>query len=126
MANKTIIDAINKNEDIYLRLISDPEYIVKNHTTVDDFSTGDVNVTKEFFDNSDPEALYLIVLHLTKERFETQNYEQIKSEIYNDDGTVKNIFNKNNIFMPSHNLARDTEYRYLKDRYPKKHNSSRR
>ncbi|WP_239423813.1 hypothetical protein [Snodgrassella communis] len=60
----------------------------------------------------------MIVLHLTKERFETENYEQIKSEIYNDDGTVKNLFNKNNIFMPSHNLARDAEYRYLKDRYP--------
>ncbi|WP_218966923.1 VENN motif pre-toxin domain-containing protein, partial [Snodgrassella communis] len=118
VANKTIIDAINKNEDIYLRLISDPEYINKNHTTVDDFSTGDVNVTKEFFDNSDPEALYLIVLHLTKERFETQNYEQIKSGIFNDDGSTKNQYNKENIFMPAHDLARDAEYRYLKDRYP--------
>ncbi|MGE9549529.1 VENN motif pre-toxin domain-containing protein, partial [Snodgrassella sp. CS2] len=94
VANKTIIDAINKNEDIYLRLISDPKYIVKNHTTVDDYSTGDVNVTKEFFYNSDTEALYLFILHLTKERFETENYEQIKSEIFNDDGTIKNEYKK--------------------------------
>ncbi|WP_369608578.1 VENN motif pre-toxin domain-containing protein [Snodgrassella alvi] len=118
VANKTIIDAINKNEDIYLRLISDPKYIVKNHTTVDDYSTGDVNVTKEFFDNSDTEALYLFILHLTKERFETENYEQIKSEIFNDDGTIKNEYKKENIFMPSHNLARNAEYQYLKEKYP--------
>lgn len=35
--NKTIIDAINKNEDIYLKLIFDPKYIVKNKTSVYDF-----------------------------------------------------------------------------------------
>lgn len=27
------------------------------------FSTGDVNVTKELFDNSDTEALYFFLLH---------------------------------------------------------------
>ena len=120
VANKTIIDAINKNEDIYLRLISDPEYIVKNNTTVDDFSTGDVNVTKYFYLNSDPEALYLIMLHLTKERFETENYEKVKSSIYQEDGITPREVEWNTIFLPAHDKARDIEYQYLKERYPDK------
>lgn len=37
VGNKIIIDAINKNEDVYLKLIFDPKYIVKNKTSVDDF-----------------------------------------------------------------------------------------
>lgn len=57
MANKTIIDAINKNEDIYLRSVSDPMIISQDKILIDAFSTGNIDVTKDLFENSDSVAL---------------------------------------------------------------------
>ncbi|MCO6548992.1 MAG: hypothetical protein J6583_14655, partial [Gilliamella sp.] len=68
VANKTIIDAINKNEDIYLRLISDPKIISQDQILIDDFQTGNIDVTKDFFQNSDPNALMQSIIHYIKER----------------------------------------------------------
>lgn len=76
MANKTIIDAINKNEDIYLRSVSDPMIISQDKILIDAFSTGNIDVTKDLFENSDSVALMQMVVHYIKEREQTNDYEK--------------------------------------------------
>ncbi|WP_162172801.1 VENN motif pre-toxin domain-containing protein, partial [Snodgrassella communis] len=112
VANKTIIDAINKNEDIYLRLIFDPKVISQDQILIDDFFTGNIDVTKDLFQNSDPTALMQSIIHYIKEREQTNNYEGIKSTI-NDN-------NMHSIFTPGHNAGILAELNYLQELYPNK------
>ncbi|WP_218966022.1 VENN motif pre-toxin domain-containing protein, partial [Snodgrassella communis] len=112
VANKTIIDAINKNEDIYLRLISDPKIISQDQILIDDFQTGNIDVTKDFFQNSDPNALMQSIIHYIKEREQTNNYEGIKSTVNNN--------NRHLIFTPGHNAGILAELNYLQELYPNK------
>jgi hypothetical protein len=108
--NKTIIDAINKNEDIYLRLISDPNIIMSDIVLIDDFLTGNIDATKDLFQNSDPNALMLGVIHYIKEREQTNNYEAVKSTL--------NEYNKHLVFNPGHQAGIEAELSYLKELYP--------
>ena len=108
--NKTIIDAINKNEDIYLRLISDPNIIMKDTVLIDDFLTGNIDTTKDLFQNSDPNALMLGVIHYIKEREQTNNYEAVKSTL--------NKYNEHLVFNPGHQAGIGAELSYLQELYP--------
>ena len=107
--NKTIIDAINKNEDIYLRLISDPDFISKNKIFVDEYNSGYVDVTEDLFKNSDLQALIQFTLHYIKERESTNNYEKVKSTVSANDTT----------FVSAHNEGINTEIQYLLEKDPK-------
>ncbi|WP_370386819.1 VENN motif pre-toxin domain-containing protein [Snodgrassella alvi] len=109
VVNKTIIDAINKNEDIYLRLISDPDFISKNKIFVDEYNSGYVDVTEDLFKNSDLQALIQFTLHYIKERESTNNYEKVKSTVSANDTT----------FVSAHNEGINTEIQYLLEKDPK-------
>ncbi|WP_239375216.1 VENN motif pre-toxin domain-containing protein [Snodgrassella gandavensis] len=110
VVNKTIIDAINKNEDIYLRLISDPKIISQDQILIDDFITGNIDVTKDLFQNSDPNALMQTIIHYIKEREQTNNHEEIKSTV--------NENNAHSTFTPGHNAGILAELDYLQELYP--------
>ncbi|WP_218966007.1 VENN motif pre-toxin domain-containing protein, partial [Snodgrassella communis] len=109
VANKTIIDAINKNEDIYLRLISDPNYIIQNRIFIDDVQSGVVDATKDLYENSDPKALMQTIVHYIKERESINNYEQVKSTIVNGSEPI---------FQSAHHKGLQTELKYLNEQFP--------
>ncbi|WP_237749344.1 VENN motif pre-toxin domain-containing protein [Snodgrassella communis] len=110
VANKTIIDAINKNEDIYLRLISDPNYIIQNRIFIDDVQSGVVDATKDLYENSDPKALMQTIVHYIKERESINNYEQVKSTIVNGSEPI---------FQSAHHKGLQTELKYLNEQFPR-------
>lgn len=95
-----------------MRLISDPKVISQDQILIDDFFTGNIDVTKDLFQNSDPTALMQSIIHYIKEREQTNNYEGIKSTI-NDN-------NMHSIFTPGHNAGILAELNYLQELYPNK------
>ncbi|MGE9549522.1 hypothetical protein [Snodgrassella sp. CS2] len=107
--NKTIIDAINKNEDIYLRLISDPNYIIKEKIFIDDVHSGAIDATKDLFENSDPYALMQSSIHYIKERESIDNYEKEKLNIINGNEPI---------FQLAHHKGLQAELDYLNEKFP--------
>ncbi|MDF7675800.1 VENN motif pre-toxin domain-containing protein [Neisseriaceae bacterium ESL0693] len=118
IVNQTIVDAIKKNEDIYLRLQSDPKYIEQNKILIDYFGSGDVDATQDFFQNSDLQALTQTQLHLIHERTDTPDYEETKLQL--NDNPYDPANNIDTIFNPHHMVGKQTEIDYLQEQFPDK------